>query len=65
MGNCELLDTKNSVIYSEDVTFITYGIQNLVLIQSGDVILATTKNLAADLKTLLNSLPDSSAGPDS
>ena len=65
MGNCELIDTKNSVIYSENVSFITYGIQDLVLIQAGDVILATTKNLATDLKTLLDRLPDSSAGPDS
>ena len=65
IGNGELLDTKNSVIYSENVTFITYGIEDLVLIQAGDVVLATRKKLAADLKTLLSSLSDLDAEEDS
>ena len=64
IGKSELLDTKNSVIYSEDVTFITYGIEDLILIQAGDVVLATHKSLAADLKILLDKLSDPVIGED-
>ena len=61
MGKCKLVDTKDSVIYSEDMNLVTYGIKDLVLVQAGDTVLATTKDLASDLKTLIDHITNSSA----
>ena len=65
MGDCKVLGTSNSVVYSEDVTFVAHGVKDLVLVQSGDIVLATTKELATDLKTLLAHLSSSDNQVDS
>ncbi len=64
MGKGKLINTKNSVVYSEDMTLVTYGIEDLVLVQSGNTVLATTKDLASDLKHLLYHLSSPTVGEE-
>ncbi len=51
------LDTRNSIIYSEDHLIATAGIDNLVIVQHGNRILICSREYADRLKELLARVP--------
>ncbi len=58
VGSGHILDGVNNVVYAEEGTVVTYGVDDLIVVQSGGMILVTRKELAGNLKDLLGRLPN-------
>ena len=58
VGSGHVLDGTDNVVYAEEGTVITYGVDDLIVVQSGGKVLVTRTNLAAHLKDLLEMLPE-------
>lgn len=58
-GEAYVRDGGDNVIHSEEGTVVLYGVDNLVVVARNGVTLVTTNERAADLKKLLDSLPES------
>ncbi len=56
-GSVFLRDAKRNVVHAEGPTVVLYGVEDLVVVTTNGVTLVTTVERAADLKTLLDSLP--------
>lgn len=56
-GPVHLVDSANNVVHSESGTVVMYGVSDLVVVSRDGVTLVTTAEKAADLKTLVDSLP--------
>ena len=54
-----LLDSRDSVIYADGNAVVAYGVSDLVVVTRNGLTVVTTIDKAADLKTLLDALPDS------
>jgi mannose-1-phosphate guanylyltransferase len=50
-------DAQRNVVHAEGPTVVMYGVEDLVVVTTNGVTLVTTVERAADLKTLLDSLP--------
>lgn len=57
-GPAHLRDAHGNVVHAEDSTVVLYGVQDLVVVSANGLTLVTTVERAADLKTLLDSLPE-------
>jgi mannose-1-phosphate guanylyltransferase len=56
-GDVHLLDARENVVHAEGQTVVAYGVEGLVIVARDGVTLVTTRERAADLKTLLDALP--------
>lgn len=56
-GRAVFRDAGNNVVHAEGTAVVCYGVDNLVVVSVNGVTLVTTTERAADLKTLLDSLP--------
>lgn len=56
-GTTFLRDSHGNVVHTEGATVVLYGVDDLVVVTTNGVTLVTTVERAADLKTLLDSLP--------
>jgi mannose-1-phosphate guanylyltransferase len=56
-------DGRDNVVHSETGAVVLYGVNDLVVVSRDGVTLVTTNEKAADLKTLLESLPESIRSP--
>ncbi|MBA3646477.1 MAG: NTP transferase domain-containing protein [Gemmatimonadaceae bacterium] len=56
-GKVHLVDSSNNVVHSEHGTVVMYGVSDLVVVVRDGMTLVTTAEKAADLKTLVDSLP--------
>jgi mannose-1-phosphate guanylyltransferase len=56
-GRTVALQATGNVVHADGPTVVLYGVNDLVVVANGDVVLVTTREKAADLKTLLDSLP--------
>jgi mannose-1-phosphate guanylyltransferase len=56
-GTAFLCDSNRNVVHAEGPTVVLYGVDDLVVVTTKGVTLVTTVERAADLKTLLDSLP--------
>ena len=61
-GEAVAVDTKDSVIWSEDGATVVYGLSNVVVVRARGITLVTTADRAPDLKKLLDRLPKELAG---
>lgn len=57
-GPAFLHDAHGNVVHAEGRTVVLYGVDDLVVVTTDGVTLVTTVERAADLKTLLNALPE-------
>jgi mannose-1-phosphate guanylyltransferase len=58
-GNVHLLDGSDNVVQSDSGMVVVYGVDNLVVVVHDGLTLVTTREKAADLKRLVESLPAS------
>jgi mannose-1-phosphate guanylyltransferase len=58
-GNVHLLDGTDNVVQSDSGMVVVYGVDNLVVVVHDGLTLVTTREKAADLKRLVESLPAS------
>lgn len=56
-GSTFLLHAHNNVVHSEGPTVVMYGVDDLVVVAHEGLVMVTTRERAADLKTLLDALP--------
>ena len=56
-GTAFLRDAHRNVVHAEGPTAVLYGVDGLVVVTTNGVTLVTTVERAADLKTLVDSLP--------
>jgi len=56
-GSAVLVDAKDNVVYAEGTDVVLYGVRDLVVVVRDRLTLVTTKESAADLKTLISKLP--------
>ena len=52
-----LVDADDNVVYAEGTDIVLYGVRDLVVVVRDGLALVTTKESAADLKTLISKLP--------
>jgi mannose-1-phosphate guanylyltransferase len=58
-GTVHALDARRNVVHADGNAVVLYGVSDLVVVTANGVTLVTTPERAADLKTLLDTLPDS------
>ena len=56
-GSAVLVDADDNVVYAEGTDVVLYGVRDLVVVVRDGLTLVTTKDSAADLKTLISKLP--------
>jgi mannose-1-phosphate guanylyltransferase len=56
-GRVHALRSRDNVVHTEGAPVVLYGVHDLVVVVRDGVVLVTTREQAADLKTLLDSLP--------
>jgi len=56
-GDAHLVDSRGCVAWSDDGSVVLFGVQDLVVVRTGDLTLVTPRERAADLKKLLERLP--------
>ncbi len=63
LGSGHIVDGKGNVIYAEGGTVATFGVDDLVVVQCGEITLVTTTERAPGLKRFLAQLPASVREP--
>ena len=56
-GDVHVLDAKHNVVHAESNTVVLHGVEGLVVVTAPGLTLVTTVDRAADLKTLIDTLP--------
>jgi len=62
-GPSFLLQASGNVVYAQDTAVVLYGVEDMVVVARDGLVLVTTREKAADLKTLLDALPANLRGP--
>lgn len=62
-GRTHVLLAQGNVVHAEGAAVVLYGVSDLVVVARDGLVLVTTRDKAADLKTLLDSLPTDLRGP--
>ena len=62
-GRTHSLDASGNVVHAEGGAVVLYGVHDLVVVSRHGLVLVTTREKAADLKSLLDSLPADLRGP--
>jgi mannose-1-phosphate guanylyltransferase len=64
LGDARGMDSKGNIVLAEEGSVVLFGVQDLVVVRSGDIVLVTDRSRASDLKTLINTLPPELRDPD-
>jgi mannose-1-phosphate guanylyltransferase len=56
-GPAHAIDARDNVVHADSGTVVLYGVHDLVVVTRPGLTLVTTRDRAADLKTLLERLP--------
>jgi mannose-1-phosphate guanylyltransferase len=56
-GTVQMLDCRDNVVHADSGSVVMYGVDNLVVVLHNGMTLVTTRERAADLKRLVDSLP--------
>jgi mannose-1-phosphate guanylyltransferase len=56
-GRLYPIDARDNVVHAPGNTVVMYGVSNLVVVVENDMVLVTTVDRSADLKTLMDALP--------
>ena len=62
-GRTHALDATGNVVHADGAAVVLYGVHDLVVVARQGLVLVTTREKAADLKSLLDSLPADLRGP--
>ena len=56
-GRAHAVNATSNVVHAEGVTVVLYGVEDLVVVAKDGLVLVTTVDKSADLKTLIDALP--------
>ncbi len=62
-GDAQAVEGRDNVVWAEDGPVVLFGVEGLVVAQSGGVTLVTSRERAGDLKELVGRLPDRLRAP--
>jgi mannose-1-phosphate guanylyltransferase len=51
------VDSRDNVVHAPDARVVLYGVSDLVVVVENGMVLVTTVDRSADLKTLMDALP--------
>lgn len=57
VGRASLVDAHNCIAWSEDGAIVLFGVQDLVVVRTGDITLVAARERTPELKSLLKQLP--------
>jgi mannose-1-phosphate guanylyltransferase len=57
IGQTALVDARNCIAWSEDGTVVLFGVEDLVVVRTGEVTLVAARDRTPELKSLLKQLP--------
>ncbi len=57
LGETFLLESHNNVVHGDGCAVVLYGVDDLVVVARDGLVLVTTRDKAADIKTLVGALP--------
>jgi mannose-1-phosphate guanylyltransferase len=64
VGSVHLLDATGNIILTEEGKVVLFGVDNLVVVRRGDLVLVAKRDRTPDLKTLLKTLPPEMTDPE-
>lgn len=64
VGSVHLEDARDNIVMAEEGEVVLFGVEGLVVVRSGDIVLVAERDKTPELKTLLNSLPSRLKNPD-
>jgi len=64
VGNVHFREARDNIVMMEEGEAVLFGVEGLVLVRSGDVVLVANRGRTPELKALLNSLPARLRDPD-
>jgi mannose-1-phosphate guanylyltransferase len=59
VGEAFAVDSRNTVLYADGGPIVAFGVDDLVVVRTGDVTFVTHRERTAELKSLLGRLPES------
>ncbi|MDX1567908.1 MAG: sugar phosphate nucleotidyltransferase [Longimicrobiales bacterium] len=62
-GRARFVDSRDNIVYSEEKPVVLFGVDDLVVVRTGDVTLVTRRDRAPRLKELLDELPEELRNP--
>jgi mannose-1-phosphate guanylyltransferase len=63
LGPVHAVESRENIVMAEDGTIVLFGVENLVVVRRGDIVLVADRARTPDLKTLLRELPDDLRDP--
>jgi mannose-1-phosphate guanylyltransferase len=57
-GDAYAVDTSGSIVWAEDGSVVVFGATDMIVVRSGNITLVAPRERAADLKKLIEQLPD-------
>lgn len=63
-GSAEIVDSRDNIVVSDDGTLVLFGVNDLVVVRRGDIVLVAHRDRAPELKSLLNELPAELRDPE-
>ncbi len=57
LGRTHVLESHNNVVHTDGAAVVLYGVDDMVVVVRDGVVMVTTRERAADLKSLMDSLP--------
>jgi len=64
LGSVHLEDARENIVMVEEGEAVLFGVEGLVVVRSGDILLVADRKRAGELKALLKSLPDHLRDPE-
>lgn len=58
VGEAYAVETDGTVVYADDGPVVTFGVEDLIVVRTGGVTFVTRRDRSADLKSLLEKLPE-------
>lgn len=64
IGSVHLKDARNNIVLAEEGDVVLFGVEDLAVVKSGDVVLVARRDRTPELKALLKELPSNLRNPD-
>lgn len=64
MGEAHFHESTRNIVMAEDGRVVLFGVENLVVVRSGDIVLVADRDRTPDLKSLLKALPPELRDPE-
>jgi len=64
VGEVHLVEARDNIVMAEEGRTVLFGVEGVVVVRSGDIVLVADRSRTPQLKTLLSALPPNLRNPD-